>query len=67
MEQRGLSDVDLRVMMPRALAFKASHVEGRFVIECRWKRRAWRVVVEPDTDRRTLVVVTVWREEEDGR
>jgi len=38
-------------------------VEGRWVIETRHARRPWEVIVEPDPERESLVVVTahaVW-------
>lgn len=58
MEQRGVSEVDLRTMLERATRYEASVVEGRFMIHATHERRPWIVIVEPDIDARLLVVVT---------
>jgi hypothetical protein len=63
MEDRGFSEVDLRAMIAHARSLRPSPVEGRFVVECRWKRATWRVVVEPVATNRKLIVVTAWAEE----
>jgi hypothetical protein len=38
-------------------------IAWRFVVECQWKRAAWRVVVEPVERSRKLIVVTAWAED----
>lgn len=47
-------------MLERADRFEPSVVDGRFVIGVEHNRRAWKVIVEPDTDTRLLVVVTCY-------
>ena len=63
MEERGFSEVDLRGMLANAASLHPSPAAGRFVVECRWQRRAWQVVVEPHQDGPRLIVVTAWQEE----
>jgi hypothetical protein len=60
MEQRGVTEVDVRAMLERAAAFEQSVVEGRFMISVLRGSRAWTVIVEPDSEARLLVVVTVY-------
>ena len=60
MEQRGVTEVDVRVMLERATTFEPSVVEGRFMIQVTRTNRPWIVIVEPDNDASLLVVVTVY-------
>jgi len=63
MEEREFSEVDVRGMIANGRSFRPSSAEGRFIVECRWKRRTWSVVVEPGHSGRKLIVVTTWMEE----
>lgn len=60
MEQRGVTEVDVRAMLEQATAFEPSVVEGRFMIHVARNNRPWIVIVEPDNDASLLVVVTVY-------
>ena len=60
MEQRGVTEVDVRAMLERATAFEPSVVEGRFMIHVARNHRPWIVIVEPDIDVSLLVVVTAY-------
>jgi hypothetical protein len=60
MEQRGVTEVEVRAMLERATGFEASVVEGRFMIQTRRGEGPWIVIVEPDADASLLVVVTVY-------
>ena len=60
MDDRGFTEVDLRVMLDDATGFHREAVEGRFVIETRHRGRGWEVVVEPDHTELLLVVVTAY-------
>ena len=60
MEQRGVTEVQLRAMLERATAFEPNVVEGRFMIRVRNLHRPWIVIVEPDADAKLLIVVTVY-------
>ena len=60
MEQRGVTEVEVRAMLERATGFEPSVVEGRFMIHSRHVERPWIVIVEPDIDVNLLVVVTVY-------
>jgi hypothetical protein len=58
MEQRGVTEVDVRAMLERATGYESSVVEGRFMIHVAHRRRPWIIVVEPDVDAKVLVIVT---------
>lgn len=58
MEQRGVTEVDVRAMLERATRYEPSVVEGRFMIHAVHQERPWIVIVEPDADAKLLVVVT---------
>lgn len=60
MEQRGVTEVELRAMLDRAKGVEPNVVEGRFMIHVRRRRGPWIVIVEPDADARMLVVVTAY-------
>jgi len=60
MEQRGITEVELRSMLQRARGYRPSVVEGRFMIETNHEGRPWVVIVEPDHDERRLVIVTAY-------
>jgi hypothetical protein len=60
MVDRSFSEVDLRIMMEAAGAFRPSEVEGRYIIETRHNAARWEIVVEPDTSDKVLVVVTAY-------
>jgi hypothetical protein len=60
MEDRGFTEVELREMLERAAAFRADVLDGRFVVETRFRGHKWEVVVEPDEVEHLLVVVTAY-------
>lgn len=60
MEQRSVTEVEVRAMLERATRFEASVVEGRFMIQTRRGQTSCVVIVEPDAEARLLVVVTVY-------
>ena len=60
MEDRGFTEIDLREMMQAAEGYREDIVEGRWIIETRYKRKRWEVVVEPDPTVELLVVVTAY-------
>ncbi len=60
MEQRGVTEVEVRAMLERATGFEASVVEARFMIHTKRAQSPWVVIVEADAEARLLVVVTVY-------
>jgi hypothetical protein len=60
MQERNITEIDLRAMLADAAEYRPSVVTGRFIIETRHNRQPWEVVVEPDDDDRVLVVVTAY-------
>lgn len=59
MEQRGVTELELRAMLQRTAMFEPNVVPGRFTIHARHLPRPWIVIVEPDPEAKLLVVVTV--------
>jgi hypothetical protein len=60
MSRRDFNELDLRTMMEHAERVRRDHVEGRYVIETRHKRRSWAVIVEPDVERTCVLVITAY-------
>jgi hypothetical protein len=60
MEQRGVTEVDVRAMLEKATGFEPNVVEGRFTVNVGHLQHPWIVIVEPDAEARLLVVVTVY-------
>ena len=59
MEQRGVTEVEVRAMLERATGFEPNVVEGVHD-PTRTRQRPWIVIVEPDVDAKLLVIVTVY-------
>ena len=60
MDDRRFTEIDLRRMLERASGYREDVVEDRWVLEVRYRRRAWEVILEPDSGRQLLVVVTAY-------
>jgi hypothetical protein len=60
MDDRRFDEIDLRRILARASGYREDVAEERWVIDVRHRRHAWQVIVEPDRDRRLLVVVTAY-------
>jgi hypothetical protein len=60
MLDRGFNEVDLRIMIEATRRIRRDVVGGRWVIETRFRRTRWEVIVEPDHELRLLVVVTAY-------
>jgi hypothetical protein len=60
MGRRDFTEIDLRRMMEHATGYHPDIEEGRWVIETRFQRQAWEVIVEPNAERERLVVVTAY-------
>ena len=58
MEQRGVTEVELRVMLERASGFEPNVVDGRFMIQTRKRGQLWIVIFDPDIDAKLLLIVT---------
>jgi len=61
MEERGLTELELRRMLVRPADLQPDHFPGRWLAECRVRGETWHVVVEPDVDDEVIVVVTAYR------
>ncbi len=62
MEQRGLSELELRAMLESARGYRRGPVPSRWTIMAIHRGEAWRVIVEPAEVTRRVVVVTVYPE-----
>jgi hypothetical protein len=60
MVDRGFHEVDVRQMLSGATALRRDIVAGRWVIETRYRRAGWEIIVEPDSDAQLVVVVTAY-------
>lgn len=60
MVDRRFTEVDLRTMFEGARSIHTDVVRGRWVVRARHRRRAWEIVVEPDSETRRLIVITAY-------
>lgn len=60
MVDRRFTEVDLRRMLADARDIRPDGAPDRWVAETRFRRRAWEVVLEPDSTAELLVVVTAY-------
>jgi hypothetical protein len=61
MVDRRFNEADLRTMLEDASGFRQDiEGSGRWIIETRHDGDSWEVVVEPDPEERTLVVITAY-------
>lgn len=60
MEDRRFSEIDLRRMLEFATRWRRDRVPGRWVVDSRFRRRDWLIVVEPDREIEVLVVITAY-------
>jgi hypothetical protein len=61
MEERGVSEVDLRTMLEYATRVAPARRVGRWLIFTRFRGQPWVVVVEPDADDQITYVITTFR------
>ena len=59
-EQRHFDEVDLRTMIEDAVSMEPELLPDRWRIETKWRRRAWRIVVDVDDHRKRVRVVTAF-------
>ena len=60
MVDRDFDEVQLRLMLERAIRYRPDVVDGRFTIETHHANRNWEVIVEPDDADELLVVITAY-------
>jgi hypothetical protein len=60
MEERAISDVELRAMLDASTSIEQASRAGRWVVRTRHGNRPWVVVLEPDADERLLFLVTMF-------
>lgn len=61
LEDREVSDVELRSMLDRAFLLEPDHVPGRWVVHTRHAGATWFVVLEPDPTSRVTFVITMYQ------
>ena len=60
MEERGISDVELRAMLDASTCVEPASRVGRWAVRTRHGNRPGAVVLEPDADERLLFLVTMY-------
>jgi hypothetical protein len=60
MDDRRFTEIDLRQMLQQASGHREDVVETRWIIETRYRGRAWEVIVEPYLEQQLLVVVPAY-------
>ena len=60
MEQRGVTEVEVRAMLEKVTASEPNVVESRFMVHVRHLQHRWIVIIEPDVHAKLLVIVTVY-------
>ena len=63
MEERNFSEVELRTMLDNATRWVPARRPGRWLVHTHHSGHPWCVVVEPDLDEKTLMIVTAYPEE----
>jgi hypothetical protein len=61
MVDRNFSETDLRTMLEDATGYHGDYEPGRYVIETRHGGCPWEIVVEPQVDDQTLMVISAWK------
>ncbi|MFQ6047147.1 MAG: hypothetical protein ACE5PT_12470 [Gemmatimonadales bacterium] len=60
MEDRSFTETDLRRMLQNAQDLRPDVVGGRWIVQTRYGAARWEVIVEPESIRQKLVVVTAY-------
>ena len=60
MVDRDFTEVELRAMLEQSTDVAPALVEGRFVARTRHRGAPWEVILEPDEETHTVVVVTAY-------
>jgi len=47
-------------MLERASGYRKDIMDGRWIIELRYRKKCWEVIVEPDIEEELLVVITAY-------
>lgn len=64
MLDRGLSEVDVRLMVDSTTELSQAGDPGRWIVATTHDSRIWEIIVEPDSTDKTIVVVTAYRVDE---
>lgn len=60
MEERGVSEAELRVMLEDATDLESSRCPGRWTVRTRLAGHPWVLIVEPDADEQILMVAAAY-------
>lgn len=64
---RGISEIEAREMLDGVYAIEEDPEPGRWRVKCRWKRKRWTIIVEPQHDEQRTDVVTVFPKSQSKR
>ena len=60
MAQRGFNELGLREMMQRARGLVQDTNTGRYVVDTTFGGARWAVIVEPDPETHTVIIITAY-------
>ena len=60
MEQRGISEIEVREALERATSLSPTRRHGRWLARAHFRRQTWVVVLEPEVTEQITHVVTVY-------
>ncbi len=60
MLDRRFNETDIRTMLDDAEGLSLSLEPGRWIVSTRLDARPWKIIMEPDSSKRILVVVTAY-------
>ena len=63
MEERGVSEIDVRAMLDDATEFRESSAPSRFFVVTSYRSDDWEIIVKPDDLEQELIIVTLYRVE----
>jgi len=58
---RNFNETDLRAILEDAAGYREDHEPGRYVVEAIHGGERWHIIVEPQPDEQTLVVITAYK------
>jgi len=61
MEERGLHEIELRTMLHGPVAVRLTGASGRWEAVGRIRGTTWKVILEPDADTNSVLVITAFK------
>ena len=61
MLDRQFTEIEVRDMLDCAVNLRPDTVDGRWVVSTNKEKQPWEVIVEPEAESRSLLVITAYR------